>query len=99
MIRSGKKKASCLRMRTSSSGAEDIEASPADYLSRLGKAGDGPHDIAFAALMLAALDHPEKKLGPYVAHLAELSEAARAEAHFVRDGETAAHALGRVFSG
>jgi regulator of sirC expression with transglutaminase-like and TPR domain len=81
-----------------SPGAEEIEASPADYLSRLGKAGDGPHDIGLAALMLSALDHPERKLGPYVAHLAELSEAARAEAHFARDGETAAHALGRVFS-
>lgn len=86
-------------MRTNRSETEEIEASPADYLSRLGTAGDGPHDIAFAALMLAALDHPERKLGPYIAHLAELSEAARAEAHFARDAEAAAHALGRVFSG
>ena len=86
-------------MRMSSSGAEAIDNWPADYLSRLGKAGDGPHDIAVAALMLAALDRPEKKLGPYIAHLAELSEAACAEAHFVRDGETAAQALGRLFSG
>jgi regulator of sirC expression with transglutaminase-like and TPR domain len=80
------------------SGAAQIDSSPVDYLSRLGKAGEGPHDIAVAALMLAALDHPEKKLGPYLAHLAELSEAARTEGCFARDGESAAHALGRVFS-
>jgi regulator of sirC expression with transglutaminase-like and TPR domain len=82
----------------SRSGAQTIDTSPADYLSRLGKAGDGPHDIAVAALMLAALDRPERKLGPYLAHLAELSEAVRTEAHFARDGESAAQALGRVFS-
>ncbi len=78
-------------------GADESETSPADYLSRLGKAGEGPHDIATAALMLAALDHPEKKLEPYLAHLAELAEAARAEATFARDGESAARALGQVF--
>lgn len=78
-------------------GADKSETSPADYLSRLGKAGEGPHDIATAALMLAALDHPEKKLEPYLAHLGELAEAARAEATFARDGESAARALGQVF--
>jgi len=79
-------------------GADESEISPADYLSRLGKAGEGPHDIATAALMLAALDHPEKKLEPYLAHLAELAEAARAEATFARDSESAARALGQVFT-
>jgi regulator of sirC expression with transglutaminase-like and TPR domain len=78
-------------------GADESETSPADYLARLGKAGEGPHDIATAALMLAALDQPEKKLAPYLAHLAELAEAARAEATFARDGESAARALGQVF--
>jgi regulator of sirC expression with transglutaminase-like and TPR domain len=48
--------------------------------------------------MLAALDHPEKKLAPYLAHLADLSEAARAEAAFANDAESAAHALGQVFT-
>ncbi len=79
-------------------GADESDISPADYLLRLGKAGEGPHDIATAALMLAALDHPEKKLAPYFAHLAELSEAARAEATFARDGESAARALGELFT-
>lgn len=78
-------------------GADESETSPADYLARLGKAGEGPHDIATAALMLAALDHPEKKLTPYLTHLAEIAEAARTEATFARDGEGAARALGQVF--
>ena len=81
----------------SSAGAEDKDISPADYLSRLSRAGEGPHDIATAALMLAALDHPEKKLAPFLSHLAEVAEAARAEATFARDAETAAHALGDLF--
>jgi regulator of sirC expression with transglutaminase-like and TPR domain len=79
-------------------GAEETEISAVDYLSRVGNAGEGPHDIATAALMLAALDHPDKKLAPYLAHLSELSDAARAEATFMRDAESAAHTLGRVFT-
>ena len=79
-------------------GAEETEISPVDYLSRVGKAGEGPHDIATAALMLAALDHPDKKLAPYLAHLSELADAARAEATFMRDAESAALTLGRVFT-
>jgi regulator of sirC expression with transglutaminase-like and TPR domain len=79
-------------------GAEATEISPTEYLLRVGKAGEGPHDIATAALMLAALDHPEKKLAPFYAHLAELSEAARSEATFARDAETAARALRQVFT-
>ena len=82
----------------SSAEAEATDISPAEYLLRVGKAGEGPHDIATAALMLAALDHPEKKLDPYLAHLADLSEAARAEAAFAHDAETAAQALGQVFT-
>jgi len=58
---------------------EETEIAPADYLARLGQSGDGPHDIATAALMLSALDHPEKKLAPFRAHLAELAQAARAQ--------------------
>jgi regulator of sirC expression with transglutaminase-like and TPR domain len=48
--------------------------------------------------MLAALDHPEKKLTPYFAHLSELVDAARAEATFARDAESAAHVLSRLFT-
>jgi len=75
------------------------ELSPADYLVRLGQAGDGPHDLAAASLMLAALDRPEKKLAPFRAHLAELAEAVRAEADFVRNGEDAGQALSSVIAG
>jgi regulator of sirC expression with transglutaminase-like and TPR domain len=77
----------------------ETDSAPADFLSRLGQAGDGPHDIANAALMLAALDHPEKELAPYRAHLAELAEAAKTEAGFIRDAEAGARALGAVMSG
>src|SRR5262245_35225626 len=96
MIRCAKNSTSQRRMN--SAGAEETEISPVDYLSGVGKAGEGPHDIAIAALMLAALDHPDKKLAPYLAHLSELIEAARAEATFVRDAESGAYALGRVFA-
>jgi len=82
----------------SSAEAEATDISPAEYLLKVGKAGEGPHDIATAALMLAALDHPEKKLAPYLAHLADLSEAARAEAAFANDAESAAQALGQLFT-
>jgi regulator of sirC expression with transglutaminase-like and TPR domain len=78
---------------------EETEIAPADYLARLGQSGDGPHDIATAALMLAALDHPEKKLAPFRAHLAELAQAARAEVEFARNAEAAARALGQVVAG
>ncbi len=50
---------------------------PGDFLRRLGEAGDGPHDIATAALMLSALDHPGRPLEPYVQHLAEIAMRAR----------------------
>ena len=82
----------------SSAEAEATDISPADYLLRVGRAGEGPHDIATAALMLAALDHPEKKLAPYLAHLADLSNAARAETAFTHDAETAALALGQLLT-
>lgn len=72
------------------------EITPTDYLLRLGEAGDGPHDLATAALMLAALDHPDRKLTRFRAHLTELAQNIRPEASFVRDGEGAALALSSV---
>jgi regulator of sirC expression with transglutaminase-like and TPR domain len=72
---------------------------PPEYLRRLGQAGEGPHDIALAGLMLAALDRPEKNLAPYCAHLSELGEAAKATAGFAADAETGARALGSVIAG
>src|SRR5277367_1432035 len=41
---------------------------PLEYLKRLGEAGEGPHDIAMAALMLSGLDHPTVPLEPPRAH-------------------------------
>ena len=72
---------------------------PADYLKRLSTAGEGPHDIAAAALALAALDHPDVKLEPFQEHLAELAATARGEAEFARDAEVAARALSSVVMG
>lgn len=77
--------------------ASDID--PADYLRKLGESGDGPHEIATAALMLAALDHSARPLQPYRAHLQELSEVARAELRFAHGGEDAARALARLLAG
>jgi regulator of sirC expression with transglutaminase-like and TPR domain len=80
---------------------EDAETdiAPADFLWRLGQTGDGPHDIAVAALMLAALDHPQKRLASYRAHLSEIAEAAKTEAGLVREAEVGARALGAVMVG
>jgi regulator of sirC expression with transglutaminase-like and TPR domain len=63
--------------------------------------GDGPHDIARAALMLAALDHPERPLAPFEAHLAEIADAMRGQTAAIRrvaDGaRTLANVLGERF--
>ncbi|HYM18797.1 MAG TPA: transglutaminase-like domain-containing protein [Micropepsaceae bacterium] len=77
---------------------QSSDVAPEHYLKRLGESGEGPHDIALAALMLAALDHPHTKLNPYYSHLSEIGEAVRAEVAFVRDGEAAASALGQVLA-
>jgi regulator of sirC expression with transglutaminase-like and TPR domain len=74
------------------------EVTPGDFLRRMGESGDGPHDLATAALMLAALDRPDKKLSPFRAHLAQLVEAVRDESHFARDAEAAARALSSVIA-
>jgi regulator of sirC expression with transglutaminase-like and TPR domain len=79
--------------------AAETEASPAEYLQKLGQSGDGPHDLATAALMLAALDQPDRKLAPYHAHLAEIAEAVRSEFVFIRDAGGAADALATVIAG
>lgn len=72
---------------------------PKEYLTRLGKAGGGPHDIAKAALMLAAMDHPDADLKPFEAHLAEIAEAAKAEAAFANSVESAARNLSELLHG
>jgi regulator of sirC expression with transglutaminase-like and TPR domain len=79
--------------------AADTEASPTEYLQKLGQSGDGPHDLANAALLLAALDQPDRKLAPCRARLAEIAEAVRTEFVFVRDAGGAADALASVIAG
>ena len=75
------------------------EETPREYLARLGKSGGGPHDVATAALMLAALDHPETDLKPFKEHLAEIAAAAKAEAAFARSPELAARGLSDLLQG
>jgi regulator of sirC expression with transglutaminase-like and TPR domain len=72
---------------------------PADYIRALGQAGDGPHDIARAAVMLSALDHAGRQLDPYVRHLAEIAELARAEARIAMTPDEGAHALSSLLAG
>ncbi|HUJ47868.1 MAG TPA: tetratricopeptide repeat protein [Rhizomicrobium sp.] len=72
---------------------------PAETLRQLGQAGEGPHDIAAAALMLAALDHAGLPLAPYEAHLAEIAELARQETRSARSAEDGARALSAMLFG
>ncbi|MGH6870004.1 MAG: SirB1 family protein [Rhizomicrobium sp.] len=72
---------------------------PADYLRELGQAGEGPHDIATAALMLAALDHAGRPLKPYREHLADIAEHARSEARLSLHVEDGARALSALMVG
>ena len=72
---------------------------PAEYLRLLGQAGDGPHDIARAALMLSALDHAGRDLEPYFAHLAEIARHARDEARLATNAEDGARALAALLVG
>jgi len=72
---------------------------PWEYLARLGKSGGGPHDIAIAALMLAALDHPEMDLKPFTSHLKEIADAAKAESAFARSADQAARSLSDLLRG
>src|SRR5258706_11290456 len=72
---------------------------PLDYLRRLGEAGDGPHDIARAALMLAALDHPGKPLITYTTHLEEISDGASRAANIGMRTEDAVHILSMILAG
>ncbi|MDE2351714.1 MAG: hypothetical protein KGL66_07465 [Alphaproteobacteria bacterium] len=72
---------------------------PESYLRRLGEQGDGPHDIARAALMLAALDHPRRLLQPYDAHLAEIALGAKESLRLLNNVEECARALSALLAG
>jgi regulator of sirC expression with transglutaminase-like and TPR domain len=79
--------------------AMSTDEDPADYLRRLGQTGDGPHDIAGAALMLSALDHSGRPLEPYYRHLAEIAEHAKAEARLATTAEDGARVLAGLLIG
>ncbi len=72
---------------------------PREYLRRLGQSGDGPHDIARAALMLSALDHPRTPLEPYERHLGEIESLAREEARGTADLAHMVRALAELIAG
>jgi len=76
-----------------------MDIDPADYLRRLGEEGEGPHDIARAGLMLAALDHAGRALQPYEAHLAEIAEAARQELSILLSADDGARSLAALMVG
>src|SRR5260221_10573235 len=75
------------------------EESPTEYLRKIAAAGDGPHDIARAALMLSALDHPGRSLNPYAKHLEEIASAARDEARRLQQLEQIARTLASLMTG
>jgi regulator of sirC expression with transglutaminase-like and TPR domain len=72
---------------------------PFEFLRRLGEAGDGPHDIARAALTLAALDHPELSLVSYDTHLEEIASEARRNAPLAPRAEEAVRTLAALLAG
>lgn len=72
---------------------------PEQYLRRLADAGDGSLDIAVAALMLAALDHPQNPLEPYLAHLDEIACLAKSEADSVTGIDDAVQRLSHTLAG
>jgi regulator of sirC expression with transglutaminase-like and TPR domain len=71
---------------------------PLEYLRRLGDAGDGPHDLALAALMLASLDHPGQPLDRQRAHLHEIADLAEGEAPLISDVEDGARILSNLLA-
>ena len=72
---------------------------PAEHLRQLGEAGEGPHDVARAALMLSALDHSGRPIEPYEAHLAEIAQAAKTESRLIARVEDGARALAALMVG
>jgi hypothetical protein len=88
-----------LRIRCTLSEMTTAAVDPADYIRELGQAGDGPHDIARAAVMLSALDHAGRALDPYFEHLADIAEHARMESRIVVSAEDGARSLAALLVG
>ena len=76
-----------------------LATDPADILRQIGESGDGPHDIAHTALMLAAFDHAGCELAPYEGHLGEIAESAIREARLATHAEDVARALSALMVG
>src|SRR6202522_4585870 len=81
------------------SPALSTDEGPAERLRKVGERGEEPLDIADVALMLSALDHSGRPLGPYQAHLAEIADHARAEAKMATTVEDGARALATLLVG
>jgi regulator of sirC expression with transglutaminase-like and TPR domain len=76
-----------------------MSESPLEYLRELGRKGEGPHDIALAALMLSSLDHPTVPLAPARAHLDEVAELAKAETPLIANVEDGARHIANLLAG
>jgi len=76
----------------------DALKDPANYLKALGGAGDGPHNIAEAALALSLLDHPRVSPAPYRAHLEQIAHFAKDDTRAAHTAEDVAHALARLMA-
>ncbi|HEX3429983.1 MAG TPA: transglutaminase family protein [Rhizomicrobium sp.] len=72
---------------------------PADYLRRLGESGEGPCDIASAALMLAVLDYSGRDLRPYRSHLQGMTEHAQTESRLAMSADDGARILAELLAG
>ena len=78
---------------------DESRVDPGTYLRQMGQAGEGPHDVALAALMLAALDHPGTSIAGHAAHLGEIARAARTETQILTRVEDVARAIATVMVG
>lgn len=76
-----------------------VAIDPAEILRDLGRSGEGPHDVARAALMLAALDHLDRELAPYEQHIAEIADVAKNEGRLIADPEEGARAISALMVG
>ncbi len=77
----------------------NMEGDSLDYLRALGKSGEGPHDIALAALMLASLDFPGIPIAEARAHLGEIAQLAKTEAATIANAHDGARLMSNLLAG